>query len=329
MAENNVLRVAFAGTPQFAVPVLQALRHSRHRLVGVLTQPDRPKGRGRQLSASPVKLAAAPDVPVSQPEALKQPSDWADLLEWRADLLVVVAYGLILPQAVLDLPRLGCLNVHASLLPRWRGAAPVERALLAGDAETGLTIMRMEAGLDTGPILLQERLAIGPQETGASLLERLAARSGPLLLAAVEGWVAGTLQARPQPAEGVTYARKLLKEEAQIDWRMSAVHIERQVRALRPRAIAETQRIDPHSGAVERLRVHAARLGPSAPASAAPGTVLEVAGHPEQGYLRVQCGEGTLEVLVLQRPGGAPQKAGVFAHGSRRLQPGMRLGPSQ
>ncbi len=329
MAENTVLRVAFAGTPHFAVPVLEALRHSRHQLVGVLTQPDRPKGRGRQLSASPVKLAAAPYVPVSQPEALKQPSDWAALLQWRPDLLVVVAYGLILPQAVLDLPPLGCLNVHASLLPRWRGAAPVERALLAGDTETGLTVMRMEAGLDTGPILLQERLAIRPQETSASLLERLAERSGPLLLAAVQGWVAGTLSARPQPAEGVTYARKLLKQEAQIDWRLSAAQIERQVRALRPRALAETQRIDPNNGAVERLLVHAARLGPPVTAPAAPGTVLEVSGHPEDGYLRVQCGEGTLEVLVLQRPGGAPQKAGVFAHGPRRLQSGQRLGPPQ
>jgi methionyl-tRNA formyltransferase len=329
VAENTVLRVAFAGTPHFAVPVLEALRHSRHQLVGVLTQPDRPKGRGRQLSASPVKLAAAPYVPVSQPEALKQPSDWAALLQWRPDLLVVVAYGLILPQAVLDLPPLGCLNVHASLLPRWRGAAPVERALLAGDTETGLTVMRMEAGLDTGPILLQERLAIRPQETSASLLERLAERSGPLLLAAVQGWVAGTLSARPQPAEGVTYARKLLKQEAQIDWRLSAAQIERQVRALRPRALAETQRIDPNNGAVERLLVHAARLGPPVTAPAAPGTVLEVSGHPEDGYLRVQCGEGTLEVLVLQRPGGAPQKAGVFAHGPRRLQSGQRLGPPQ
>ncbi|MGC8517485.1 MAG: methionyl-tRNA formyltransferase [Steroidobacteraceae bacterium] len=329
MAENTVLRVAFAGTPHFAVPVLEALRHSRHQLVGVLTQPDRPKGRGRQLNASPVKLAAAPYVPVCQPEALKQPSDWAALHEWRADLLVVVAYGLILPQAVLDLPPLGCLNVHASLLPRWRGAAPVERALLAGDTETGLTVMRMEAGLDTGPILLQERVAIGPQDTGASLLERLAERSGPLLLAAVDGWAAGTLSARPQPAEGVTYARKLLKQEAQIDWRLSATQIERQVRALRPRALAETQSIDPHSGAVERLLVHAARLGPPVAVPAAPGTVLDVAGHPEPGYLRVQCGEGTLEVLVLQRPGGAPQNAGIFAHGPRRLRSGQRLGPPQ
>ena len=329
MAENTVLRVAFAGTPQFAVPVLEALRHSRHQLVGVLTRPDRPKCRGRQLSASPLKLAAAPHVPVRQPETLKQPSDWAALLEWRPDLLVVVAYGLILPQAVLDLPPLGCLNVHASLLPRWRGAAPVERALLAGDPETGLTVMRMEAGLDTGPILLQERVAIGPQDTGASLLERLAERSGPLLLAAVEGWAAGTLSARPQPAEGVTYARKLLKQEAQIDWRLSATQIERQVRALRPRALAETQSIDAHSGAVERLLVHAARLGPPLAVAAAPGTVLEVAGPPESGYLRVQCGEGTLEVLVLQRPRGAPQKAAIFARGPWRLQSGQRLGPPQ
>ncbi len=330
MSEPNALRVAFAGTPQFAVPVLQALQHSRHRLVGVLTQPDRPRGRGRQLSASPVKLAAEAYVPVRQPAALKTPADWAALLEWRPEVLVVVAYGLILPQAVLDLPPLGCLNVHASLLPRWRGAAPIERALLAGDAETGLTVMRMEAGLDTGPILLQRRVPIEPSDTGGSLHDRLAELSGPLLLEALEGLARGTLSATPQPAEGVTYARKLEKREAQIDWARPAVEIERQIRALRPRVTAETVWIDPASGAEERLLVHAARLAPEADGSGAlPGTLLQADGNHRDGYLRVQCGVGSLDLLTLQRPGGAPQCAGVFASGHSRLQPPMRLGRSR
>ena len=329
MGEQNVLRVAFAGTPQFAVPVLEALAHSRHRLVGVLTQPDRPKGRGRQLAASPVKLAAtSAGVPVAQPVALKSPADWAPLLQWRPDALVVVAYGLILPPAVLELPPLGCINVHASLLPRWRGAAPVERALLAGDTETGLTIMRMDAGLDTGPILLQRRIAIEPLDTGGSLLERLAGNSGALLLAALEGLAAGTLKATPQPGEGVTYARKLQKHEAQIDWQLPAQLIERQVRALRPRAAAETVQVDPRSGAEERLLVHAARLGAerSVRPPAPPGTIVEAVGHHQEGYVRVQCGEGSLELLTLQRPGRSPQCAGVFVQGPRGLQPGARFG---
>ena len=327
MAEPQALRVAFAGTPEFAVPVLQALAHSRHRLVGILTQPDRPKGRGRQVHASPVKRAAGPGVPVHQPAVLKAPADWAPLLGWQPDVLVVVAYGLILPQPVLDLPPLGCINVHASLLPHWRGAAPIERALLAGDRETGLTIMQMDAGLDTGPILLQQPEPIESTDTGGSLRDRLAERSGPLLLQALEALARGTLSATPQPAEGATYARKLEKREALIDWDRPAVQIERQIRALRPRATAETVWFDPQSGAEERLLVHRARLVTEAQESpAAPGCILHTAGHHQDGYIRVQCGCGSLDLLTLQRPGGSPQCAGVFASGQRRLQPQMRLG---
>lgn len=327
MIEPTPLRVAFAGTPQFALPVLLELLHSPHRLVGVLTQPDRPQGRGRQLAASPVKLAIQASVPVHQPASLKTPADWACLLEWRPDVLVVVAYGLILPQAVLDLPPLGCLNVHASLLPRWRGAAPIEHALLAGDRETGLTVMRMEAGLDTGPILLQRRVPIEPLDTGGTLRDRLADLSGPLLLQALAGWAGGTLAPRAQPDEGITYARKLDKRDAEIHWSGPAEQIERQVRALRPRATAETVRIDADSGAEERLLVHAARLGPpSDPAGTEPGEILAVHGSHQDGYIRVQCGTGSLELLRLQRPGGVPQRAGVFASGHRPLQPRMRLG---
>ena len=327
MTDPKVLRVAFAGTPQFAVPVLLALRQSRHAVVGVLTQPDRPKGRGRQLTASPVKLAAQDWVPVRQPAALRQPADWAPLAEWRPDVLVVVAYGLILPQAVLELPPLGCINVHASLLPRWRGAAPIERALLAGDGETGLTVMRMDAGLDTGPILSRQPVPIEPQDTGGSLRDRLAALSGPLLLEALDGLASGTLSPTPQPAEGVTYARKLEKHEAQIDWRRPAVEIERQIRALRPRATAETVRVDSESGTEERLLVHAARLAPEGgPAGAVPGSIVQAVGNHQDGYIRVRCGAGCLDLLTLQRPGGLPQRAGVFASGHRRLQPPLRLG---
>lgn len=319
--------MAFAGTPQFAVPVLMTLLHSRHGLVGVLTQPDRPKGRGRQLCASPVKLAAQGHAPVHQPAALRGPADWAPLLAWRPDVLVVVAYGLILPRPVLELMPLGCLNVHASLLPRWRGAAPIERALLAGDTETGLTVMRMDAGLDTGPILLQQRVPIGSLDTGGSLRERLADLSGPLLLRALDGLARGALVPTAQSTEGVTYARKLDKGEAVIDWRRPAIEIERQIRALRPRTSAETIRIDPQRGTEERLLVHAARLAPEAGgADAAPGCILQAAGNHDDGYIRVQCGAGRLDLLRLQRPGGSAQSAGVFASGHHRLQPPIRLG---
>jgi methionyl-tRNA formyltransferase len=321
------LRVAFAGTPQFALPALLELLHSRHRVVGVLTQPDRPRGRGRQLASSPVKLAAQASVPVRQPTALKEPADWSMLDEWRPDVLVVVAYGLILPQPVLDRPPLGCLNVHASLLPRWRGAAPIERALLAGDRATGLTVMRMEAGLDTGPILLQQRVPIEPNDTGASLRDRLADLSGPLLLRALEGVADGTLVAMPQPAEGVTYARKLDKSEARIDWRRPAVEIERLIRALQPWTTADTLRIDAQTGEQERLLVHAARIAPDCDgAGAAPGCIVQAVARHRDGYIRVQCGEGCLDLLQLQRPGGTRQCAGVFASGQHALAAGAQLG---
>ena len=330
MPQPAALRVAFAGTPQFALPVLLELLHSRHRVVGVLTQPDRPRGRGRQLGSSPVKLAAQSSVPICQPTALKEPADWATLKEWRPDVLVVVAYGLILPQPVLDLPPLGCLNVHASLLPRWRGAAPIERALLAGDRETGLTVMRMEAGLDTGPILLQQHVPIEPHDTGASLRDRLADLSGPLLLRALDGVADGTLVATPQPAEGVTYARKLDKSEARIDWRRPAADIERLIRALQPWATADTVRVDAQTGEQERLLVHAARIAPDcAESGTAPGCVVEAVGRHRDGYIRVRCGEGCLDLLALQRPGGSRQPAGVFASGHHALVAGAQLGDAR
>jgi methionyl-tRNA formyltransferase len=255
------LRVAFAGTPDFALPAFHALARSRHQLVGVLTQPDRPKGRGRQLAASPVKLAALErGVPVSQPVSLKTEADRADLAAWLPDVLVVVAYGLILPRAALDLPRLGCVNIHASLLPRWRGAAPIQRAILAGDSQTGVSIMKMDVGLDTGPVFLEQVVSIGPQETGGSLHDRLADVGGAAVVQVLDELAVDSVRSTPQSEDGVTYAAKIDKAEALIDWRLDAVEIERKVRAFNPWPIAET-RLDG-----EQLRIYAASVIDGGPA---------------------------------------------------------------
>jgi methionyl-tRNA formyltransferase len=333
------LRVAFAGTPEFAVPALKALLSSSHSVVGVLTQPDRPKGRGRQLAASPVKEAAlAHGIPVSQPLTLKEEAGRADLAAWRPDVLVVVAYGVILPPAVLNLPRLGCLNIHASLLPRWRGAAPIQRAILAGDAKTGVTIMLMDVGLDTGPMLLRKEITIGPTDTGGSLHDRLASSGAAAILEALEGYADGRLPAVPQPAEGITYAAKIEKSEALIDWRRNALEIERQVRAFNPWPIAET-RLDG-----EQLRVFEAVAEPARPNgpvrssfSGAPMAIQSSDGpqiHPDAGTivtvrdeaLVVQCGQGYIALRQLQRPGRRAVSAGDFVRGSGSPLVGKRLG---
>lgn len=328
------MRIAFAGTPEFAVPALLALISSQHQLVGVLTQPDRPRGRGQRLSPSPVKAATPPSVALAQPPTLRSADDRAQLVAWRPDVLVVVAYGLILPQEVLQIPRLGCVNVHASLLPRWRGAAPVERALLAGDEKTGVTIMLMDEGLDTGPTLLRQSVTIDPHDTGASLREKLASLGAPLLLEALGGLADGTLHPRPQPAEGATYARKLEKRDAPIDWSRSAAEIERQVRALQPWPVAETRGPGPQTGTTERLLVHAARVAPTAEsplarsttAAVPPGCIIETDGRHDPGYIRVQCGDGCLDLLNLQRPGGQRLPASIFTRGPRALGPSVMLG---
>ncbi len=286
------MRIAFAGTPEFAVPALVALLDSRHEVVGVLTRPDRPKGRGRQLAASPVKLAAqSRGVPVSQPQT-RGDAGGSDLASWRPDVLVVVAYGLILPQAVLDLPRLGCVNVHASLLPRWRGAAPIQRAVLAGDRETGVTIMLMDAGLDTGPMLLQEKVPIEPTDTAGTLHNRLASLGAHALLRGLDALENGSLAPMPQSREGVTYAPKISKAEALIDWTRSAGEIARTVRAFNPWPVAET-RLDG-----EQVRIHSARaLGSSSVGF--PGTI----GLTIDGGVIVGCGTGSLALLEVQRAG--------------------------
>jgi len=299
MSVVSPLRVAFAGTPQFAVPALQALLASRHRVVGVLTQPDRPQGRGRRLTPSPVKaLALSAGLAVSQPPTLLTAAGLDAVAALAADVMVVVAYGQILPPPVLHLPRLGCVNIHASLLPRWRGAAPIQRAILAGDAATGVTLMQMDEGLDTGGMLAVHRVPIGTRDTSAALHATLATLGAQALLAVLEGLAAGTLRARPQPEAGVSYAAKISKAEARINWHAAATLISAQVRAFNPWPVAETVFAD------EQLRIHDAYTDPltdrgDAAPSAAPGTWLGLAGDA----LRVACGAGELHVTQLQRAG--------------------------
>ena len=308
------LRIAFAGTPQFALPALRALLGSRHRVVGVLTQPDRPAGRGRELRASPVKLLSTQlGLPLAQPSTLKSEEGRSALREWSPELLVVVAYGLILPATVLALPRLGCLNIHGSLLPRWRGAVPIQRALLAGDAQTGITIMQLDEGLDTGPTLLERQRPIGAEDTAGDLHDALAELGAAALIEAIDGLAAGSLAAREQSAEGVTYASKIEKAEARIDWNHSAVQIDRQIRAFNPWPVAETRLGD------EPLRILRARLADAAARAAEPGTLL---GISDDG-LRVACGEGVLALRELQRAGKRPISARDFANSVRVA--GLRL----
>jgi methionyl-tRNA formyltransferase len=310
-----MLKVAFAGTPEFAVPTLQALASSRHRLIGVLTQPDRPAGRGRELKPGPVKdFSATLGVPVSQPASLKSEAERAELASWKVDVLVVAAYGLILPVAALILPHRGCINVHASLLPRWRGAAPAQRAILAGDTSTGVTIMQMAAGLDTGPVLAQRSFQMSGRETSAVLLAQLAQLGATLLVETLDRLDAGTVSAVEQPAAGVTYAAKIGKQEAQVDWRRSAREIDRQVRAFNPWPVAQTL----YQG--QQLRVWEVEPVEDHSPPAAPGEVLAL----ERDRLLVRCGEGSLAIARLQLPGRRVISAREFAAGHRLS--GMRFG---
>ena len=298
------MRVVFAGTPAFAATALRALIDAGHQIVLVLTQPDRPAGRGMKLAPSPVKhLATLRGIPLHQPASLKTPEAQASLAEAKADVLVVAAYGLILPPAVLALPRRGCLNIHASLLPRWRGAAPIQRAILAGDAETGVCIMQMEAGLDTGPVLLSRALPITPEDTGGSLHDRLAVLGATLIVETLGRLAAGPLEARPQPTEGVTYAAKLSKSEADINWSQSAKSIVLKVRAFNPFPVARTH-LD---GAVLRVWSATAEEANDAPA----GKVLRADG---EGIL-VACGAGALNIAELQAAGGKRMNAAAFVAG--------------
>ena len=303
------LRIVFAGTPEFAVPCLRAAAQ-RGEVVAVYTQPDRPAGRGRGLQSSPVKLEAlGRGIPVLQPETLKSEVSRDALRALQPDLMVVVAYGLLLPQRILDIPKFGCWNVHASLLPRWRGAAPIQRAIEAGDRETGVCLMQMEKGLDTGPVLLRQATPIGDAETGGQLHDRLAVL-GAQVLADGLGLLRAGIRPVPQaqPAEGVTYAHKLDKAEARLDWSQPAETLARKVRAFHPWPVAEA------TLGGERVRIHGAVALPLAH-GAAPGTVL-LAGR---GGIDVACGEGALRIRVLQREGGKAITAADYLNARRDL----------
>jgi methionyl-tRNA formyltransferase len=313
-----MLRLAFAGTPEFAVPTLRALAASHHTLVGVLTQPDRPAGRGRALRASPIKRVAEElQLPLAQPPRLRTEADWAPLAQWRCDALIVVAYGLILPPPVLALPRLGCINIHASLLPRWRGAAPIARAILAGDAQTGVSIMQLEAGLDTGPVFAERIVPIGASTNAAQLQDTLATLGAQALLETLDGLAASCVTAHPQPTTGVSYAPKIDKAEARIDWQQDAAQICRQVRAFNPWPVAETH------WQQQQLRIWdaqdaAAAAGPGRP-DAAPGSLIGL----DHGRLLVRCGQGVLAITRLQLAGRRAVSAAEFAAG--RALAGMQF----
>ncbi|HEY6864538.1 MAG TPA: methionyl-tRNA formyltransferase [Burkholderiales bacterium] len=297
------MNLIFAGTPSFAARILDALLDSRHRVIAVLTQPDRPAGRGLGATASEVKKRALDrGIAVLQPASLHDTASSPELVALRPDIMVVAAYGLILPERVLGIPRLGCINVHASLLPRWRGAAPIQRALLAGDTRTGISIMQMDPGLDTGPVLLQEACAIGDEDTAGTLHDRLATLGAVMCARALDGLQAGALVGSAQSQAEATYAPKIRKEEARIDWRDSAISVRRRVRAF-----------DPTPGATAVLRGMELKLWSCAlgAGDGAPGEVL----NASTAGLLVACGEGAVLVTELQRPGGRRLQAGDFLRG--------------
>lgn len=303
--------MAFAGTPEFAVPALQALFDGPHAVVAVYSQPDRPAGRGRHLRPSPVKtLALAHDCPVEQPESLRDPSAVETLGRYAPDVLIVAAYGLILPTTILNGPRLGALNIHASLLPRWRGAAPIQRAIEAGDTESGVCLMEMAPGLDTGPVVARRTTPLTETDTGGDLHDRLSVMGATLLADSLDDWAAGRLPAVPQPAEGVTYAAKITPDEARLDWTQPAVDLARRIRAFNPWPVARCGWDE------ATLRIWLAEPAGSDPTAegqdlVAPGTV--VAAH--DAGLEVMTGSGVLRLTRVQAPGGRAQPVGEFLRG--------------
>ena len=307
-------RIVFMGTPEFAVPVLKALADV-YQVVGVVTQPDQPAGRGQRLTPPPVKqVAVERGLPLSQPQSLRTPEALAQLATWRPQVIVVAACGYILPQAVLDLPSHGCFNVHPSLLPRWRGAAPVPAAILAGDKVTGVTIMQMGTGVDTGPILAQREEPIRPNDTGVTLGERLARLGAEVLMETLPVYLAGELHPRPQPEEGVTYARQLCKEDGQLDWSRPAAELDRRVRAFTPWPGAFT------TWRGRSLKVLRVAPLPHWRGDAPPGTVVAPAGGTA-----VATGEGVLRLEEVQLAGKRPMSIGDFLRGQRDFA-GSRLG---
>ncbi len=311
------MRVLFAGTPEFSVTALDALIHSEHELVGVYTQPDRPAGRGRKLKASPVKeRATEADIPIFQPNSLRDETEQQQLASLEADLMVVVAYGLILPKAVLNTPRFGCLNIHASLLPRWRGAAPIQRAIHMGDAETGVTIMQMDEGLDTGDMLLKRHTTISASDNAQTLHDRLAQLGAEALMETLQQIETGTLRPEPQDDTEATYAEKLQKSEATINWNMPAHQILRQINAFNPWPVAQTQ----WNGEVVRIR--SASLADTS-SNAAPGCSETITA---QG-IDIATGEGVLRVLELQLPGKRSMPVADFLNSRPQLkESGLQFG---
>lgn len=315
------LRIVFAGTPEFAAEHLKALLNSPYQVVAVYTQPDRPAGRGQKLMPSPVKqLALQHEIAVYQPQTLRDPATQAELAALKPDLLVVVAYGLILPQVVLDIPHLGCINSHASLLPRWRGAAPIQRAIQAGDAKSGVTVMQMEAGLDTGPMLLKVSTPISADDTGGSLHDRLAELGPPAVLQAIAGLATGSLRGEVQDDSLATYAHKLNKDEALLDWSRPAVELERLIRAFNPWPICHSSL----NGAP--LKVLAAQLATEqGEGRGAPGEILAAS----KDGLTVACADGALRLTRLQLPGGkALNFADLFNSRREQFAVGSLLGAS-
>lgn len=302
------LKIIFAGTPAFAATALQALLASPHRILAVYTQPDKPAGRGLKLAASPVKTVALQHaLPVYQPASLKEVSEQERLANFHADLMVVAAYGLILPEAVLRFPRLGCINIHASLLPRWRGAAPIQRAILAGDKVTGITIMQMDAGLDTGAILSQQECAMTAEDTSQTVHDKLANLGAQALLAALDLLAQNKLYPQVQNNTLATYATKISKEEAKLNWQLSALELDRQIRAFSPWPVAYT------TWQQQVLRVWQAHVVTEDPASAQPGTLL----HASRDGIDIVTGKGVLRLLQLQLPGGKVLSAADFFNARR------------
>ncbi|MBQ4834588.1 methionyl-tRNA formyltransferase [Pseudoalteromonas sp. MMG010] len=309
------LRIIFAGTPDFAARHLQALINSEHQVVGVYSQPDRPAGRGKKLKASEVKeLALAHDLPVFQPPSLKSDDALTELNSLNADIMIVVAYGLILPKAILSAPRLGCLNVHGSILPRWRGAAPIQRAIWAGDSQTGVTIMQMDEGLDTGDMLHISRCDISADETSASLYTKLAELGPDALITTINKLAKNELTPEPQNDELANYAKKLSKEEANIDWSMSAQQIERNIRAFNPWPVCFTQMGE---NTVKIYKANVVELT---------GTAGQILSSDKHGVI-VACGEQALCITQLQPQGKKPMAINDFLNGrSDWVTPGTQLG---